>query len=93
MLPHAILSLIFLSGVLGRPGWVVLVGTLALTIASLEYVQARAGTLQAAANDDAHRRSIARSIANNAGDSLAYCTVSYLAGWLIGSLTGWIPAA
>lgn len=89
MLPHAILSLIFLAGALGRPGWVVLVGTVALTIASLEYVQARAGTLANAASDAAHRR----SIASNAGDSLAYCTVAYLAGWLIGSLAGWIPAA
>lgn len=89
MLPHIILSLLFLSGALGRPGWVVLVGALALTIASLEYVQARARTQHTAVSESNHLKAIAA----NAGDSLAYSTIAYLAGWLIASIMGWIPPA
>jgi hypothetical protein len=81
---HALLGLLLLLGFLARPGWVVLVGALALTIASLEYVQARAGSFARVIDDPVHLKCLAL----NAGDSLAYCMLAYSVGWLAASILG-----
>jgi hypothetical protein len=84
MLPHALLGLLVLLGFAGRPWWVVLVAASALTIASLDYVQARARDLSRIAESPTHLK----SLAINAGDSLAYSALAYLAGWLLASIIG-----
>ena len=72
-----------LLGFVGRPWWVVLVAAAALTIASLEYVEAR---VQAARGT--YDSAYLRSVANNAGDSLAYSSLAYIVGWLMASIAG-----
>lgn len=84
MLPHALLGLLLVLGFVGRPWWVVLVAAAALTIASLEHVQARAGETERVAHNPAYLR----SVANNAGDSLAYSSLAYIVGWLMASIVG-----
>jgi len=84
MLPHLLLGLLVLLGFAGRPWWVVLVAAAALTIASLEYVQARVTETERATHDAAYLR----SLANNAGDSLAYSSLAYIVGWLMASIAG-----
>ncbi len=84
MFPHILLGLLLLLGFVGRPWWVVLVAAVALTIASLEYVEARSAQTGRAMHDGAYLR----SLANNAGDSLAYSSLAYIAGWLMASIVG-----
>jgi ABC-type dipeptide/oligopeptide/nickel transport system permease subunit len=84
MFPHILLGLLVLLGFVGRPWWVVLVAAAALTVASLEYVEARGAQTERAMHDGAYFR----SIANNAGDSLAYSSLAYILGWLAASIVG-----
>ncbi len=86
MLPHVLLGLLLLLGFMGRPWWVVLVGAAALTIASLEYVEARAAQTERSM----HYGAYLRSLANNAGDSLAYASLAYMMGWLMASIVGFV---
>jgi hypothetical protein len=73
-----------LLGFVGRPWWVVLVAAAALTIASLEYVGARGARTERGTHDSAYLR----SLANNAGDSLAYSSLAYIVGWMVASIVG-----